>query len=219
VRHKEVKEIDRVEKSEFRILVADDDVMVRDVIVKFLSGQGYFVMTANDGLEAMQMIRLEDVHLVLTDLKMPGADGIEVLRAAAQINPKIAVVILTAYGTLDTALEAVREGAYDYIAKPFVMQQLLLVVRNAYRLTLLRMENERLLGQIKEAYRDRGNVKPDEPGGNAVMPMDSPDRIEKLKQLNLINADEARVLKDRLKSGDGDLKKYSSLVQDLKKNY
>jgi len=219
VRHKEVKEIDRVEKSEFRILVADDDVMVRDVIVKFLSGQGYFVMTANDGLEAMQMIRLEDVHLVLTDLKMPGADGIEVLRAAAQINPKIAVVILTAYGTLDTALEAVREGAYDYIAKPFVMQQLLLVVRNAYKLALLRMENERLLGQVRDAYRGRENAKPGEPGGNAVMPMDSPDRIEKLKQLNLINADEARVLKDRLKSGDGDIKKYSSLVQDLKKNY
>jgi len=219
VRHKEVKEIDRVEKSEFRILVADDDVMVRDVIVKFLSGQGYFVMTANDGLEAMQMIRLEDVHLVLTDLKMPGADGIEVLRAAAQINPKIAVVILTAYGTLDTALEAVREGAYDYIAKPFVMQQLLLVVRNAYKLALLRMENERLLGQVRDAYRGRENAKPGEPGGNAVMPMDSPDRIEKLKELNLINSDEARILKDRLKSGDGDIKKYISLVQDLKKNY
>ncbi|MBI5741866.1 MAG: response regulator [Nitrospirae bacterium] len=208
-----------MEKSEFRILVADDDMMVRDVIVRFLSEQGYFVMTANDGLEAMQMLRLEDLHLVLTDLKMPGADGLEVLRAAAQTNPKIAVVILTAYGTLDTALEAVREGAYDYIAKPFVMQQLLLVVRNAYRLELLREENERLLRQIREAYRGRGSEKPFGPEVSAVVPVDSPDRIEKLKELNLINSDEARVLKDRLKSGDGDMKKYSSLVQGLKKKY
>jgi DNA-binding NtrC family response regulator len=202
-----------LEKSEFRILVADDDVMVRDVIVKFLSEQGYFIITANDGTEALRLLRLEDIHLVLTDLRMPGADGIEVLRTATQINPKIAVVILTAYGTLDTALEAVKEGAYDYIAKPFVMQQMLLVVRNAYKLTLLRRENERLMGQLKDAHRNRENIKP----GDTGIPMDSLQRIEKLKELNLINSDEARILKDRLKSGDGDIKKYSSLVQGLKK--
>jgi len=208
-----------VDKSEFRMLVADDDVMVRDVIVKFLSGQGYSVITANDGLEALQLLRLEDIHLVLTDLRMPGADGMEILRTAVRINPKIAVVVITAYGTLDTALEAVNEGAFDYVAKPFVMQQLLLVVRNAYRMTLLSRENERLLSQLKEAYRSRDGKKPDEYGKGSVMPIDSHERIEKLRELNLINSEEAHVLQERLKSGDGNIKKYNSLVQGLKKQY
>ncbi|RJQ46080.1 MAG: response regulator [Nitrospiraceae bacterium] len=208
-----------MDKSEFRMLVADDDVMVRDVIVKFLSGQGYSVITANDGLEALQLLRLEDIHLVLTDLRMPGADGMEILRTAVRINPKIAVVVITAYGTLDTALEAVNEGAFDYVAKPFVMQQLLLVVRNAYRMTLLSRENERLLSQLKEAYRSRDGKKPDEYGKGSVMPIDSHERIEKLRELNLINSEEAHVLQERLKSGDGNIKKYNSLVQGLKKQY
>jgi len=208
-----------VDKAQFRILVADDDMMVRDVIVKFLSGQGYAVLTANDGLEAMRLLSVEDVHLVLTDLRMPGADGIEVLRTATRINPKISVVILTAYGTLDTALQAVREGAYDYIAKPFVMQQLLLVVRNAYNLSLLHRENERLLSQLRDTHRKRDDAKPDEPGTHAGMPMDALARIEKLEELSLINSDEARLLKERLKSEDGNIKKYNILVQGLKKKY
>lgn len=205
-----------MEKSEFRILIADDDAMVRDVIEKFLLEQGYSVITANDGSEALRLLRVEDIHLVLSDLRMPGADGIEVLRTAAQINPKISVVILTAYGTLDTALEAVREGAYDYIAKPFVMQQLLLVVRNAYALELLRRENERLLSQLKNEYKNREYVKPIKPGEHAETPVGSLARIEKLRDLNLINSEEARILKDRLKPEDGNIKKYNSLVQGLK---
>lgn len=208
-----------MDKSQFRILVADDDAMVRDVIVKFLSGQGYDVLTANDGLEALQLLSIEDVHLVLTDLKMPGADGIEVLRTAARINPKIAVVILTAYGTLDIALQAVREGAYDYVAKPFVLQQLLLVVRNAYNLSLLHKENDRLLSQLRDSQRNREEAKPDKAGVHAAMPMDALARIEKLEDLNLINSDEATVLKERLQSKDENIRKYDSLVQDLKKKY
>lgn len=208
-----------MEKSEFNILVADDDAMVRDVISKFLSEQGYSVIAACDGDEALRLFRLEDIHLVLTDLRMPGADGMEILRTATRINPKIAVVVLTAYGTLDTALEAVREGAFDYIAKPFVMQQLFLVVRNAYRMTLLSSENEKLLAQLKNAHRNRENAKPEEFAQTSSIPIDSLERIEKLRELNLINAEEARVLKDRLKSGDGNIKKYNSLVQELKKKY
>lgn len=208
-----------MEKSEFRILIADDDVMVRDVIVSFLSKQGYSVKTANDGHEALRYLRLEDINLVLTDLRMPGADGLEVLRTAMQINPKITVVILTAYGTLDTALEAVKEGAYDYIAKPFVMQQLLLVVRNAYNVAILMKENERLSSHLKELYKNIETVKTSERGKNTTLKPDSVERIDKLKELNIINADEAHTLKKRLTSGDENIKKYSSLVKDLKKGY
>ncbi|MBI4847517.1 MAG: response regulator [Nitrospirae bacterium] len=208
-----------MEKHEFKILVADDDAMVREVIVKFLSEQGYAVLTATDGLEALRLLMFEDIKLVITDLRMPGADGMTVLRTAMQSNHRVAVVILTAYGTLDTALEAVREGAYDYIVKPFVMQQLLLVVRNAYKMTGLFDENERLARQLKETCKNHDAARASGRGNNTTAAPDSLVRIEKLKELNIINADEAEILKERLVSGDEKIKKYSSLVNDLKKEF
>ncbi len=206
-----------MDKSEFRILIADDDVMVRDVIVTFLSKQGYSVKTASDGHEALKCLRLEDINLVLTDLRMPGADGLEVLRTAMQINPEIAVVVLTAYGTLDTALEAVKEGAYDYIAKPFVMQQLLLIVRNAYKVAVLMKENQRLSSHLKELYKSNETLKTIGGSKNNMLTQDSAGRVEMLQELNIINADEARILKERSRSGDETIRKYSSLVKELKK--
>ncbi len=148
-----------MKKGEFKVLVAEDDDIVRDVIVKFLTGEGYSVVVANDGLEAINMLRLEDIKLVLSDLRMPGADGMEVLRSSMRINPNIAVVIITAYGTLDTALEAMNEGAYDYIVKPFVMQQLLLVVRNAFKMAMLMEENNKMADQLKETHRKLESIK------------------------------------------------------------
>lgn len=206
-----------MERSEFRILVADDDIFVRDVIIKLLTEQGYSVTTADDGHEAIRQLRLEDIYLVLTDLRMPGADGLEVLRTARNINPKIAVVILTAYGTLETALKAVKEGAYDYLTKPFVMQQLLLVVRNAFNVAVLMKENEKLSGYLKELYKNSDTCKALEAGKNDASMQDSEGRIERLQELNIISADEAIVLKERLRTGDETIKKYSTLVNDLKK--
>ncbi|HDH06389.1 MAG TPA: sigma-54-dependent Fis family transcriptional regulator [Nitrospirae bacterium] len=207
-----------LKKSEFKVLVAEDDAIVRDVIVKFLSEEGYSVVVAEDGHAAIKLLRLEEIKLVLTDLRMPGADGMDVLRAAIRMNPKIAVVLLTAYGTLDTALEAMKEGAYDYIVKPFVMQQLLLAVRNAYNMMNLIEENENLSGQLKETYRDLEHAKTSGNSmGNVVMP-DPGEMIEKLRELNVIDADEARSLKEKTPPPDVDekIKKYSSLVNGLK---
>jgi DNA-binding NtrC family response regulator len=186
-----------LKKSEFKVLVAEDDDIVRDVIVKFLGEQGYSVVVANDGLEAVKMLRLEDIKLVLSDLRMPGTDGMEVLRASLRINPRIAVVIITAYGTLDTALEAMNEGAYDYIVKPFVMQQLLLVVRNAYRMAMLIDENEKLASQLREIHIKLEACK----NGNAAIE-DLPGIEDKMHE-----------------PFDGDsesIRKYNSLVNDLK---
>lgn len=212
-----------MDKKEFKILVAEDDAMVRDVMENFLAGQGYTVVTAHNGHEAIKMLRLEDIKMVLTDLRMPGADGMEVLRTAMQMNPKIAVVLITAYGTLDTALEAMKEGAYDYIVKPFVMQQLLLVVRNAYKLAGLIKENERLSRDLKEMYRRLETVNAmdsskteDFSGQNEHAA--SATGIDKLQDRNIIDADEARMLKARLSSDNANdkIKKYSSLINGLK---
>jgi len=201
-----------VEKSEFKILVAEDDAMVRDVIVKFLTDEGYSVIVANDGLAAIRYLRLEDIKLVLTDLRMPGADGMEVLRTALKINPKIAVVLVTAYGTLDTALEAMKEGAYDYIVKPFVMQQLLLVVRNAFNLANLIEENEELSRQLKETYRTLEVLRGVDSERSKVV-----DELKDSKGTEIVDSEGAKTLKEKILSDDENLKKFNSLVNNLKK--
>ncbi len=205
-------------KSEFRILIAEDDEIVRDVISKFLTDEGYPVVLANDGIAALKLLRLEDVKLVLTDLRMPGADGMEVLRSAIQTNPRIAVVLLTAYGTLDTALEAMKEGAYDYVVKPFVMQQLLLVVRNAYRMASLMEENDKLSNHLKEIYRQLEALR--SPGRNKGS--DAPDNTlegnARMRELNMKETDATGYSLVKTRSGNDNeiMKKYNSLVNDLK---
>lgn len=201
-----------MDKSEFKILIAEDDGIVRDVILKFLTDEGYPVVMANDGLAALNLLRLEDINLVLTDLRMPGADGMEVLRAAIQMNPRIAVVLLTAYGTLDTALEAMKEGAYDFIVKPFVMQQLLLVVRNAFKMAALMKENEKLSEQLKETYRNFEAYK----NANKNLTGGFGDNNGKHEKVSAID-NEAGVLKNSpvLGNANDNMKKYSTLVNGL----
>jgi DNA-binding NtrC family response regulator len=206
-----------VEKRDFKILIAEDDGIVRDVILKFLTDQGYTAVVAKDGLDAIRILRMEDIKLVLTDLRMPGADGMEVLRTAVRINPRISVVLLTAYGTLDTALEAMKEGAYDYIVKPFVMQQLLLIVRNAYKMADLIEENDELAAILRDTYRNLEVIGNIGTCGDKKIIDESAERIERLGQLKVIGKDEAASIRERLTSGTGDenLKKYNSLVNYL----
>lgn len=211
-----------MKKSDFKILVAEDDEIVRDVMVRFLQDEGYSVIAAHDGVSAIKLLRVEDIRLVLTDLRMPGADGMEVLRTAIQINPKAVVVILTAYGTLDTALEAMKEGAYDYVVKPFVMQQLLLVVRNAYKMTNLIEDNDELSRHLKEMYRNFEEFKNNHVEKGVSDEMEKLDVIGELEKLGIIDSEEAVMLRNRTTSrvGSDVIKKYSTLVDGLKKfNY
>ncbi len=214
-----------MKQSSFKILVAEDDAIVRDVVVKFLSEEGYAVVVAHDGLDAIRLLSLEDIKMVLTDLRMPNADGMEVLRTAVQINPRMPVVLLTAYGTLDTALEAMKEGAYDYIVKPFVMQQLLLVVRNAYKMINLIEENERLSAHLREMYRNLDEEKSGKDQISELAESGSRKRIDKLQDLGIITAEEAYILKEKLQSegepeevnnGHQRIKEYGTLINGLK---
>lgn len=214
-----------MKQSSFKILVAEDDAIVRDVVVKFLTEEGYAVVVAHDGLDAIRLLSLEDIKMVLTDLRMPNADGMEVLRTAVQINPRMPVVLLTAYGTLDTALEAMKEGAYDYIVKPFVMQQLLLVIRNAYKMTNLIEENERLSAHLREMYRNLDEEKSGKDQISELAGSGSRKRIDKLQDLGIITAEEAYILKEKLQSegepeevnnGHQRIKEYGTLINGLK---
>ncbi len=206
----------KVKKEDFKILVAEDDEMVRDVVFKILTDEGYPVILANDGSSAIKLLRLEDIKMVITDLRMPGADGMDVLRNALQINPQIVVVLVTAYGTLDVVLEAMKEGAYDYLVKPFVMAQLLIIVRNAFKLSGLMEENKNLLDQLKETYRSLENVKTLN-GGNTEIP-DVEDEPSNVKAIHVVDQDEAEALEEVKESvhQSESVKRYSSLVYNLR---
>jgi len=106
-------------KKKAKILVVDDEAIVRDSLRDWLSDVGHQVLTAENGFQALEIIQKEKPSIAIVDLVMPGMDGIELLKRAKEISPGIEVVIITAYGSIPTAITAIREGAYDYIEKPF----------------------------------------------------------------------------------------------------
>lgn len=114
-----------------KILVVDDEDIVRTSCSRTLSPEGYEVRLAKNGAEGLQMASEERFDLVLTDLKMPDMDGIEVLRIIKEQWPETAVIIVTGYQTVDTAVKAIKLGAYDYIEKPFTPDVLITAVREA----------------------------------------------------------------------------------------
>src|SRR5499426_3192315 len=114
-----------------KILVADDEVNLRRVLTAMLKRDGHEVVQASSGAEAMEHIG--DVDVVITDLRMPGADGMEVLRTASKTHPHVPVIMITAYGSVGQAVEAIKAGAFDYIEKPFEQDQIRTIVDKAVR--------------------------------------------------------------------------------------
>src|SRR5450432_2926524 len=112
-----------------KILVADDELNLRRVLVALLRREGHEVVQAASGLEAID--RLADVDVVITDLRMPGADGMEVLRSASKNHPQVPVIMITAYGSVGQAVEAIKAGAFDYIEKPFEADSIRVIVEKA----------------------------------------------------------------------------------------
>lgn len=191
-------------KENFKILVAEDDDIVREVISSILLKEGYSVFTARDGLEAIRMLMIDDFHLVLTDIRMPNADGIEVLKQAVTNNPDCAVVILTAYGSLDSALNAIKEGAFDYLTKPFRIQELLFVVEKAYKRNLHLSEHRELKRYLRETYRDLELIKKVSKNTDPDITISWIERIDKFVDMNILSQYEAAILKERLVNGDAD---------------
>src|SRR5512138_1508158 len=112
-----------------KILVADDEVNLRRVLVAMLRRDGHEVVQAATGLEAIE--QLGDVDVVITDLRMPGVDGMEVLRTASKNHPHVPVIMITAYGSVGQAVEAIKAGAFDYIEKPFEQDAIRTIVEKA----------------------------------------------------------------------------------------
>jgi CheY-like chemotaxis protein len=147
-----------------QILIAEDDDSFREMIQDFLKTPQRIIFSFKNGQEAIQALRKGKFDLVISDLMMPGADGMEVLREAKEMNPDSVVILVTGYASLDSALQAIRGGAYDYIRKPFKLDELEIVVKNACEKILLVRENKGLLRRLREALEEM-NRRERSPGG------------------------------------------------------
>mgnify|MGYP000417848023 FL=1 len=138
-----------------KILIIEDEAAIRRVLVKILSEENsaYKVTQAEDGLEGIEKIRDEDFDLVLCDIKMPKMDGVEVLQAAKKIKPETPMVMISGHGDLDTAVQTMRLGAFDYISKPPDLNRLLNTVRIALNSKELVVENKRLKKKVSKNYQ------------------------------------------------------------------
>jgi len=135
-----------------RILIVDDEAQMRDLLVKVLDKNGYQVSAAGDGEQALALLEKEPVDLVVTDVRLPGIGGLEALKAIKELNPEIVVIIMTAFGSIDQAVQAVKEGAYDYINKPFKIDEMLLTIEKALEERRLRHEVTTLRKELRTRY-------------------------------------------------------------------
>ncbi|PYN90192.1 MAG: DNA-binding response regulator [Candidatus Rokuibacteriota bacterium] len=139
------------------LLVADDDPGLRESLERTLTRQGYRVVLASDGRAALERVQAGGVDLIVTDLRMPGLTGLELLRAAKAIMPDVDVILLTAFGTVEEAVKAMKDGAYDFLTKPFRREQLIKLVDKALERRDLIEQNKALKKQLED-IRAKGQM-------------------------------------------------------------
>ncbi len=137
-------------ESKATVLVVDDEPELRQALSRLLGRNGYHVLTAGNGEEGLEALRRDEVHLVLTDLMMPKMGGLELLKAAQVVAPAAQIIIITGHGTIETAVEAMKMGAYDFVEKPFTTTTTLNVVRKALEKQQLLAENTELKRRLQE---------------------------------------------------------------------
>lgn len=130
-------------KTEHRILIVDDEAVVRDSLCKWFKGAGYSAETAAGSRKALEAIQEKDFDVALIDIKMPGMDGVELQDRLRQADPELAVIIMTGYASVETAVRAMKQGAYEFITKPIDPDELLQLVANVL---------ERSSRRIREAH-------------------------------------------------------------------
>jgi two-component system response regulator PilR (NtrC family) len=138
--------------SQGTLLVADDEAAIRESLSEVLREEKYEVVEAGDGLEAISALQQRDFDLVIADLRMPGADGIEVLRRCRALAPQTLVILVTAYASLETAVEALRQGAHDYIIKPLILEDVIGKVRRLLSLKQLAWEAQVLRREVESRF-------------------------------------------------------------------
>src|SRR5256712_815810 len=139
------------------LLVADDDPGLRESLERTLTREGYRVVLASDGRAALERVQAGGVDLIVTDLKMPGLTGLELLRAAKALMPDVDVILLTAFGTVEEAVKAMKDGAYDFLTKPFRREQLIKLIDKALERRDLIEQNRALKSQLED-LRAKGQM-------------------------------------------------------------
>jgi len=146
-----------------RLLVVDDEPIALRNLERVMAKEGYQVSTASSGQGALRLVREESFDVVLTDLKMDQVDGLEVLRRCRELDPDVEVILITGHATIETAIEATRQGASHYVAKPFKLEEVRKVVAEAVQKVALKKENRRLRARI-ESLVDRVDIVTQDPG-------------------------------------------------------
>ena len=135
-----------------KVLVVDDDLEMGSLIADVLQENGFFVTIMGDSLEASKILKKEDFDVIVTDLKMKGLKGLDLLEEVKRVAPLTPVIIITAFGTIESAIQAMKMGAYDYITKPFQIDEIILTVRKALENRLLKKEVLRLKKEVESRY-------------------------------------------------------------------
>src|ERR1043165_7930709 len=134
------------------LLIIDDERSIRKTLSEILSFEGYKIEEAADGEEGLKKFREKTFDVVLCDIKMPKVDGLDFLQKAVEINPDVPIIMISGHGTIETAVEAVKKGAYDFIQKPPDLNRLLITIRNA-------MERNNLVSEAKTLKRKAFKVQ------------------------------------------------------------
>ncbi|MEB2309564.1 MAG: sigma-54 dependent transcriptional regulator [Candidatus Brocadiaceae bacterium] len=135
-----------------KVLIVDDEKLMRISLESQLKKEGYHVRSVDNALEGLKMVKSEDFDVVVTDLRLPGMNGMELLKEIKKYNQEIVVVIMTAFGTLESAVSAIKDGAYDYIAKPFSTDELIIKLQRALHYKNTAAEINRLRGEIQAEF-------------------------------------------------------------------
>lgn len=212
------------EKGPIRVLIAEDEKNIGELIEDLLAREDRIITVVSNGREAISALERATYDLLITDLMMPEIDGMEVLKRAKRYHPGIMAIIMTGYASLETAIRAVKEGAYDYLRKPFRLDELRISVDNACETIQLMRENRRLLAQLRDIVQRNGQQEettlPQARAETAHIPFFSVERlppsyfqagtlqagaalseIERLAALrdkNLLTDEEFRTLKNKL---------------------
>ncbi|MDF1550600.1 MAG: sigma-54 dependent transcriptional regulator, partial [Bacteroidales bacterium] len=134
--------------EKFSILIVDDELSVRGSLYSWFIEDGYIVECAEDAKQALSLIESQNFDIILADIKMPGMDGLEMHRRIKSLNKDAIVIIMTAFASVETAVQALKEGAYDYVTKPFDPDDLSHLIRNATKQLALKIENEALREKV-----------------------------------------------------------------------
>src|SRR3984885_6671462 len=140
------------------VLVIDDEEIMREILETLLTREGYDVRLASSGAEGLELARAIPFDAAIVDIMMPGIDGIATLDELKRIDEDLAVLIITAYGSIESVVSAMKAGAFDYITKPFKNEEVMVVVRNAMERRRLVNENRTLRQNIQERYHKFANI-------------------------------------------------------------